>query len=77
MSAPVQVEVVRAQGDVTTFVQNVITLLIRAWIVMLLLPMFTPWNLSYLDTLAASLVIGTLFSTDSSYLHWTRRKETP
>jgi hypothetical protein len=75
MSKPLPVTIIRPKasfGDAAgNFLSSAITLTFRAWLVMLLVPHFTPWHLSFWQSVAACLVIGTLVS-DESYMLWSK-----
>jgi len=76
MSKPLPVTIVRPKSSfpdtVGDLLASVITVASRAWIVMLLVPHFTPWHPSFWQTVAACLVIGTLVHDESYYL-WSKR----
>ena len=75
MTTPVRIVRPKAtlSETVTTLISNVLTLLIRAWIVMLLAPLvgFYP---GYWLTVGLVYGVRTLLTGDSSYKVWTSAK---
>ena len=69
---PVPVTIVRTSTDSEMYIAEVFDIALKAWIVMLLLPTFTEWNLSYFQTVALVIVTGYLFNSPG-WLKWTKR----
>jgi hypothetical protein len=78
MTNPLPVTIVRPKTSITdtltTFLTQVISLALRGLWVMLLVPHFTPWHLSFWQSVAACLVVDSLVS-NQSYLLWSKASQ--
>lgn len=76
LSNPLPVTIVRPKGSLSdaasATLSQILSLALRAWWVMLLVPHFTPWHPSFWQSVSACLVVGSLV-TDDSYLLWSKR----
>ena len=76
---PIPVEIVRPKRDATDFVEKwlyeITSVFIGAWVLMLLLPFWSPWNFSYWQAVALvwTLRIATP-NVDGFHIYLTRRK---